>query len=220
MRRNISAIVCTIGAVTALGISTGVPAWASWATTSNDAAVTATAAQTPKMKPPTAEMSKATPKITWSTIPTSLVDHYVVRDDGRSQVVVCTVAAPASSCTDGGANPGRTLWYLVRATMGTGWVGPDSDPSETLSVPESTVPASAGNAVASSTEPAAPSTGPPPHASRMPDDAAQSPADSNPPPAVPETSDAEAAPPPSTPDVTDTTEPHLPAETATSTTTN
>jgi len=102
-----------------LGALVGV-AFAFWQTTdsSNPAAAAAMSLSAPTGATAT-ETGATSVKIDWTNPGTQVTgaQYEVVRNPGAGQVVVCTVSAPTSTCTDSGLSAGTTYSYSVMAVL-------------------------------------------------------------------------------------------------------
>lgn len=151
MRQTAKTVIVLGGAALALAAGGGISAWASWETSAKPGAVRTTVSRVPAVAQPKVEKSGNNNKISWSQ-PTAARDRpfdgfVVLRYSGSLSQTVCSVAAAKHTCTDSKATAGATVTYVVHATMGTTWSGPDSDPSEPFLVPggpKAKAPAEAG----------------------------------------------------------------------------
>jgi endoglucanase len=95
-------------------------AFAYWVTTdsSNPAAASATSLSAPTAATAT-EVTASSVKISWTNPGTQVTgaQYEVIRNPGASQVVVCTVSAPTSSCTDTNLSAGTSYSYSVIAVL-------------------------------------------------------------------------------------------------------
>jgi len=102
-----------------LGALVGV-AFAFWQTTdsSNPAAASATSLSAPTGATAT-ETGATSVKIGWTNPGTQVTgaQYEVVRNPGAGQVVVCTVSAPTSTCTDSGLSAQTSYSYSVMAVL-------------------------------------------------------------------------------------------------------
>ena len=139
MRRRYRTTILLATTTGALGLGCGLSAWASWTASAVPVVGRATVARVPTVDQPRAEMSDGHPKITWprpAAAPDRTFDGYVViRRNGGSATTVCAVAATTQTCHDATAPAGTTVTYVVRATAGPTWVGPDSEASTAVRVP-------------------------------------------------------------------------------------
>jgi hypothetical protein len=108
-----------LAAATALGLLVGV-AFALWQTTdsSNPAAASATSLSAPTGATAT-ETGATSVKISWTNPGTQVsgAQYEVLRNPGVGQVVVCTVSAPTSTCTDSGLSAATSYSYSVMAVL-------------------------------------------------------------------------------------------------------
>ncbi len=138
MRRFLRPGLTTAGTVLVLAAGGGMWAYAGWISRSTSETFTVRATQIPQMEPPTVALT-VVPVIRWEPVeipPATPVHQYVVSRHGAgAATVVCAPRATESRCLDLTAPPGDTVTYTVRARYGTHWVGTDSDPSSTLTLP-------------------------------------------------------------------------------------
>jgi hypothetical protein len=136
MRRRTKTRIVVGGTAIALATGGGISAWADWDTGAQATTMRTTVSQVPLVGKPKVEKSGNKPKVAWDPPETGPFDGYVVvRRNGSLSRTVCTVAAPGHACADQGAPAGATVTYVVRATTGATWTGPDSEPSEPFLVP-------------------------------------------------------------------------------------
>lgn len=85
---------------------------------SNPAAASATSLSAPTGASAT-EVTATSVKISWTNPGTQVTgaQYEVIRNPGVSQVVVCTVSAPTSNCTDTGLSAGTAYSYSVTAVL-------------------------------------------------------------------------------------------------------
>ncbi|HEY0000961.1 MAG TPA: hypothetical protein VGB74_10945 [Actinoplanes sp.] len=139
MRRRIRTTVLLATTAGALGLGAGISAWANWVASAVPAEGRATVSQVPTVGKPDAKIIDSKPTITWpspAAAPDRPFDGYVlIRRNGTFTTTVCTVAATTRTCRDANAPAGATLTYIVRATEGPTWIGPDSEPSASVLIP-------------------------------------------------------------------------------------
>jgi hypothetical protein len=139
MRQTAKTAIVLGGTALALAAGGGISAFASWETGAKAGSVRTTVSRVPAVSRPKVEKSGNTPKVSWSP-PAAAADRpfdgfVVLRHSGSLSQTVCSVAAAKHACTDPKAAAGATVTYVVHATMGASWSGPDSDPSEPFLVP-------------------------------------------------------------------------------------
>lgn len=138
MRRHAGVAVLVVGAAIAL-VAGGGLAWAGWTVGGSVGVVTVEAARIPVMARPRAELVGGSAKISWTPIELSSgrpVGGYVVlRQDGADSALACTAPANDTGCRDRAAKPGSSVTYVVHATAGLKWAGPDSPPSDQVRIP-------------------------------------------------------------------------------------
>jgi hypothetical protein len=126
-----------------LGALVGV-AFAFWQTTdsSNPAAASATSLSAPTGATAT-ETGATSVKISWTNPGTQVTgaEYEVVRNPGAGQVVVCTVSAPTSACTDSGLSAGTSYSYSAVAVLDN-WQSSASSTSFTTMTVSITYPSS------------------------------------------------------------------------------
>jgi hypothetical protein len=149
VKRLLKPSLTTIGTAVVLVAGGSVWAYAGWISRTTSQTFTVRAVRIPQMPRPTVAVT-VVPVIRWQPVqipPTTPVREYVVSRHGAGPTqVVCTRPTPVVRCLDLTAPPGSTVTYTVRATYGSHWVGQDSEPSASVTMPGLPLPPGASGA--------------------------------------------------------------------------